>query len=336
MLKLLEVPEVALPKIYVAQNETDANLAKQHGLPFIVWKESHAKLVKLLLIPALSELFPGINWYALFRIGKKKYASNIEMVEGGFKKIYGKVWQDSNTIDIAKEERIFHGACADMVHNIDLEAHIADQASQINILNLINMNSFPQFIGEITDAIKSNIGRQLYWQDGYNKKRNMCCGNYHRACEPLNLIILDISNSIPRGISATMLTLLETLRSVVVADVIVTGSKSYYYPWGEQLPTAQWLRDNIGLGNESSMFNNILKEKLAYKRYDHLISFGDNDQPFISAKRIIYYGEVGEIHNYHTYKKVGTGYAKVLSELNPKAKKTYDNTWCKFIRKDLE
>ena len=335
MLKLLEVPEIKLPKMYVAQNETDVSLAKQHGLPFIVWTKSYSKLIKLLLIPLLDKLYPGINWYTLFKISKKKYASNIEMVGGGFNKIYGKVWQDSNTVDIAKEERIFHGVCADMVHNINLEAHIADQASHVDIINLINMNLFPQFIGDITDVIKTNIGHQLSWQDGYNKKHNMCCGNYHRACEPLNLIILDISNSIPRGISATMLTLLETLRSVVVADVIVTGSKSYYYPWGEQLPSAQWLRDNIGCANESSMFEGIIRNQIANKKYDHLISFGDNDAPHITGV-IPYYGAIGEIHNYHTCFVQDTGYTKVLACLNPGIKKTYDNTWCKFIRRDLE
>lgn len=338
MLKLLEVPEIKLPKIYVAQNETDANLAKHHGLPFIMWHESHAKLVKLLLIPALDQLCPGINWYALFKISKKKYASDIEMVSGGFNEIINNGWNNkTNYVDIATEERLFYGTHSHGEIAIDLEAHIADQASQVNILNLINMNLFPQFVGEITNVIKSNIGRQLYWQDGYNKKHGMCIGNYHQAHEPLNLIILDISNSIPRGISATMLTLLETLRSMVVADVIVTGSKSYYYPWGEQLPTAQWLRNNIGLGNESEMFKDIVENKLVNKRYDHLISFGDHDTPHICWYSISYYGKIGEIHNYHTHSSVDiTGYAKGLAKLNPNAKVTYDCSWCKFIRKDLE
>lgn len=194
------------------------------------------------------------------------------------------------------------------------------------------------------DCIKTNVVTGTLWSEGWNKKKGAALGNFDRTGELRNLIIVDISGSIPIGISSTMLTLIDTLRSQVHADLIITGSKSRFYPYEGELPSPQEIRNTIDRGNEAKEFYAILRDHIAGHHYGHVISFGDNDCP---AHHVYYLDSkmqeepfmagtiVEHVHHYHVHSHChDTGYALWTNNLASKPLKSHDNSWCSVIKSD--
>lgn len=95
-----------------------------------------------------------------------------------------------------------------------------------------------------------------------------------------NLIIIDISGSIPKSISNSMLLLSKTMSTSFYADLLITGSKStiYSYDTVDSLDIDFIYKEN-GIDNDQKVFMGLLKE---YKKYDTVIVFGDNHSPLQS------------------------------------------------------
>ena len=223
-------------------------------------------------------------------------------------------------------------------HRTDLETYVGDVSSQVNLDVLQRLRLMPAFIGDILDCVRLNVGNGMYWSEGYNKRLGLPVGRYNASGQLPNLIILDVSGSIPRGISATMISLVDTLRSQLTADLIITSDHSRFYAMGEELPDPQRIRDMFGYGNEAHDFFEILDTKVRGRHYGHVISFGDNDTP-------TYYGTfhgtlagtiVEHVHHYHTGiwadDETETGYAKWCHMLARKPIADYDTSWCEVIK----
>jgi hypothetical protein len=197
----------------------------------------------------------------------------------------------------------------------------------------------PAFIGDILDCIKLNIGSGVYWREGYNKKRGLPIGRFDAARQKPNLIILDVSASIPRGIAATMITLIDTLRTQLQADLIITAHKSKYYSMTDRLPTPQQIRQQFRPNNESTEFLNILETRIKGCHYGHVISFGDNDYPrYYMMDDTLIGTTVDKVHHYHTglwgSAAGGTGYARWCDMLEKKPEVEINTDWCKVIEKE--
>jgi hypothetical protein len=177
----------------------------------------------------------------------------------------------------------------------------------------------------------------MRWTEGYNKKLGYPLGRFNCKAELPNLLIIDISASIPDGIAATMLTLADTLRSQCNAELIITSKRSGYYPEGAELPKPQTLRDYYGRGNEASEFYGILKRYIAGREFGHVISFGDYDSPgwFCSLPNLIN-TKVHAVHHYHTEEKIETGYAKWVKYCCPDVEQHFDNSWCSVVNRYYE
>lgn len=238
--------------------------------------------------------------------------------------------------------------------SVSLEDAIGDLSSMVNVQELQKLHLMPKWLGDITDVISMNLD-DLAWQEGYNKKLGFPAGNYSGTDELPNLIILDISASIPIGIASTMLSLIETLREQANADLIVTARTSGWYPRGSSLPTPQELRKIHPRGQECEMFNAILQKHVLGKDWGNVISFGDNDSP---AKCIFW--EQGSKHSedvlpeykhksnttvkhvwsYHLIKSMRiidqpiTGYARWCKVVSPDAEVTHNTDWANMIRND--
>ena len=381
MLQRVRIEGIELPRLYIAENLADARIAADNGLPYIVWRKGMDTLIKSLLRPAIEKLFPYINWSKV--LGKKmpiksnikivdgdkdseiidlideeSYGSDIEIEEANDAAIKSQLEyeREEDFVDDANAERYVPIADTDRCcpngsvekrnfepDKISVEDYIGDISSSVNIDILQALGMLPKFVGDVADCIKLNLSNRIKWTEGYNKKLASTIGNFKGRGQLPNLLIIDVSASIPDGIAATMITLAETLRNQCNADLIITSARSCYYPSGSELPDNQAIRDYFGRSNESVEFSMILEKYIKGREFGHVISFGDNDYPWLRSyqKRNYDYRDAGcidisgtkvhEIHNYHTtYNNTITGYAKWAADCSPDVIH-YDTSWCNVM-----
>ena len=370
MLQRVMLDGIELPRLYIAENKADAKLAMDKGIPFIRWTKGQDALIRILLRPVLEKMFPHIMWNKVLG-PKRRFKTEIEIYEYGDMSIIEETgrmdgdaempcdWkpedsgleyddvdpyvdEDGTIMELSSSttgERLFGSFGSNPMvtcRKLDLETYVGDMSSYVNIEMLQRLRLMPAFIGNILDCIKLNVGSGMYWNEGYNKRLALPVGRYNSSPQLPNLIILDVSGSIPRGISATMIGLIDTLRTQLSADLIITSSNSRFYPMGSDLPSPQSIRDQFGYGNESDDFFGILNTNIRGKHYGHVFSFGDNDTPaygqFVGNPGYTLAGaEVEYVHHYHTRTGDKTGYAKWCHMLAKAPLEEYDNSWCSVI-----
>lgn len=369
MLQRVMIDGIKLPRLYIAENSKDVALAKSKGIPFIRWRNGQESLIKILLRPVLEEMFPHIKWSRVLG-PRRNFKTMIEIYNNTDDEPHAthelkegeddSEWTPSNPIDngatvLAYEdedgttvessvattgERLFSTEHTDMniVRKLDLADYVGDMSSYVNLEILQRLKLMPAFIGDILECVKLNVSSGIYWSEGYNKRLGLPVGRYNSSRQLPNLIILDVSGSIPRGISATMISLVDTLRSQLTADLIITSSNSRFYPMGSELPSPQEIRNQFGYGNESADFFSIINKHIKGKHYGHVFSFGDNDTPSYND---LHEGSligtlVEHVHHYHTglgyYSNTRTGYAKWCHMLSKSPIEDYDTDWCTVIR----
>lgn len=309
MLRKLEAAGIPLPTVYVADTMEDVSVARSSGLPYVVWHGDDRTLLAVLLKPALEKLLPGINWKRFLGISDCERNRLIETAGGlceaggGF----GPASVRSRIVDIAREGRVFDGGSEKEPDGPSTELDIARLALKedavINLDALQHLRLLPSFLGDIRDCVRANLTGGTEWRYGWNKKLGAAVGACDLAPEPNNLLIIDVSGSIPDGISATMLALAETLREQCCADLIVTGSKSYFYPRRSELPSPSEMRGMCGYGNEKTDFMKILESHVAGRRWSNVIAFGDFDAPNIVECDVAFFSEgtrVDRLLSFHT------------------------------------
>lgn len=349
------------------------------GIPFVCWTKGQDMLIRILLRPVLERMFPHIKWNKVLG-PRRRFRTEVTisettdaidehedlklgMPEQDRKSVeiddtideddieYPDVCMDEDGMlvehsDASSNERLFDGGGHQMTltHNLDLEDYVGDLSSCVDLEVLQRLKLMPAFIGDILDCIKINIGSGMRWREGYNKRLGIPVGRFNSPGQLPNLIILDVSGSIPRGISATMISLIDTLRTQLSADLIITSSNSRYYPMGSELPDPQRIRDMFGYGNESVEFFEILSTYMRGHHYGHVFSFGDNDTPFYDSTSIRPNLEgtiVEHVHHYHTGtaywnpqydNSLKTGYAKWCHMLARQPLEDYDTSWCTVIK----
>lgn len=362
MLSRVTIEGIEFPKLYIAENMNDARIAKENGLPFVRWTQGNDALVKAILLPTLKKMFPDIKWSKLFNIRPFKtkitiyercdedvepdYTMEPEFDEKDYEFDEEDEQQDTNLFDqeldeeICEEEsdittgtRLFDKRGDEVIEKkLSIEQYAGDLSAYVNIEVIQSLHLMPQFIGNILDCVRVNLVSANKWSEGYNKKLGATVGNFNRSSQLPNLIILDVSGSVPRGISATMLALIDTLRTQCNAELIITSTRSRYYGLNDKLPTPQKLRDMFGYGNESNMFIDILNTKVAGRHFGHVFSFGDYDTPSYKGLRCEN-TKVEKVHYFHTTELDPTGYAKWCKMVDQDAQEEFDNDWCSVIRR---
>ena len=377
MLQRVSIDGIQLPRLYIAENRQDVAIARQSGIPYVKWQWGQQELVKQLLRPVIEKMFPGIDWNKV--LGEKKAVrSQVIMVSGNkaeepsqiadvdseamldAQHEYDKVVDtfdhetqepDENgeytrVVDIAESPRDCVGGTMDPdyqefhVDHMSIQQYVGDLTSYVDIDALQKLGMLPKFVGDVTDCIKHNISQSMHWTEGYTKKLGYPLGKFNRKAELPNLVIIDVSHSIPDGIAATMLTLADTLRSQCNAELIITSRRSGYYPTGAELPKPQTLRDYYGRSNESVEFWGIMEKHIAGREFGHVISFGDDDNPGwcdlnkpTSKGHNIMGTKVHAVHHYHTWKRdTETGYARWVGECCPSAEQIFDTSWCNVMK----
>lgn len=355
MIQKVELKGVKLPRLYIAENARDAKICVEKSIPFVKWTDGKDSLIRLLLRPVLERKFPYIDWDRT--LGPKANFKTIIQQSRASKPISENPVTTTTTdephddhskgewsevADISTNERIFNNGPGNAgIAKYSIEEYMSDTTAQVDLEVLQQLRLMPAFIGDILDCIKINVGSGIYWREGWNKKRGLAVGRFDSAMQKRNLIILDVSASIPRGIAATMISLIDTLRTQLSADLIITAHISKYYEMDDELPSPQEIRRTFRPGQESMMFLDILENHIKGRAYGHVISFGDNDTP--DYRKLDLTGTtVEKVHHYHTGKtfywnrkeKLKTGYAKWCDLLGYKPQCDFNTDWISFIRKE--
>jgi hypothetical protein len=205
----------------------------------------------------------------------------------------------------------------------------------VDIDELQRLELLPEFVGDIADKIRRNIGHAA-WRDGWNKKLSLSNGSYDCGSnQAMNIMILDLSSSIPGGVATTMAGLIDTLRTQANADLILTASTSHWIPAGEEIPKGLMERI-IGSGNETYEFWNILQHHVAGRKVGNVVVFGDNDSPrndpMVVTKYKMAGTQVNAIYGYHTYMDRVPGYGRWAEKfLVPGGTKEINTDWVKVM-----
>lgn len=336
----LKYDGIPLPEIYICRSREEAKVIADAGIPYVITRRSDEEIIKIILYRTLANRFPHIKWEIV--LGISPYESELVFVPGHRVEGEGVVFDGDpmgRTVDIAKSERTFDckGTEWDM-RRVSLDTYCADAAAHVNIEQLQALHMLPKFMDDAVDAIRMNLEDRILWRECWNKRLGSCVGEFDYASEAPNLIILDVSGSIPDGISATMLELIDTLRDQANADLIITGSTSMYWSRDDELPDPELIRIKIGYANESYDFFQILREHVANRHFGNVISFGDNDAPSYGNERwfkgCIDGVEVDRVMHYHTFSdKIRTGYARWCRKACPECEEVFDTSWCEVMRR---
>lgn len=331
---------------------SDVPVADSLGVPYVICPDGvDIDIMKMVLImPYARKLLPELEWNniiehksgGVFRsVGDKDVEDMIMVCQSGPADSGTEergAADGGNAIEVTGDYRTFDGAGGRMRQTPMLDYFDVDGFT-VNIDELQAIGMLPEFVDEVLVSSVKDIDGCTSWQDGYTRKLGVCLGETKTSPMKRNLIILDVSCSIPDGISFTMCRLLETLKEKAGADVILTSGTSHYYPYEDPLPSMERMRRIISTGNESRDFERILKTNVAGNHYGNVIVFGDNDSPFRMS-----HNEVREELNkagtsidnvllYHTYSKSKCpGYGLWMYEAGLVQGPLSVNTdWCQFI-----
>lgn len=156
---------------------------------------------------------------------------------------------------------------------------IKDGSVYVDIQALKNLKAFPIWMEDLEDSLTENINTFATFNPYlYNKKLDGIYGDITLTPPPKNLVIIDISSSIPRAASATSLALARNFSESYYADLLITGSDSVLYPYEEvHKLDVTTIYETIGMNNECFDFRNLLFN--TERKYGTAIVFGDNHDP---------------------------------------------------------
>jgi len=201
---------------------------------------------------------------------------------------------------------------------------------------------FPIWLDKIEKAVETNIHNFAVFNPYmYNKKLDGMYGAMELTSPDKNLIIVDISSSIPKAVSTTTLLMAKSMAETFYADILVTGkiSKLYYYEEIFMMDVEKIYKE-IGMSNEQYYFKKIVTGEK--RRYNTVIAFGDNNHPgtrwgrkdkIISdeeGKRICQW-EIKKLISFHTDNNIElAGYARWFDVPESNIEKIAN--WVKYLQ----
>lgn len=274
MIKLLESKKFRIPKVYFITEREDIKTLPI-GVPFIFGNKKMEKhMIKML------------EWEVLFKSAiKSGYPFNFKQIlrDNGFLDIEdfghgGSTYMEFTTDGLINEDGTLQELTSLDDSEEQFKKYVRDSAVYVDIQKLKDLNVFPVWLDVIEKAIETNIHNFAVFNNNmYNKKLEGMYGGLELTNPNKNLIIIDISGSIPRGVSSTCLTLAKNLSETFYADLIITGSISTLYNYEEiHLLDVEKAYEN-GMNNDQAYFKKIISAD--ERHYKTAIVFGDNDSP---------------------------------------------------------
>jgi len=269
-MKLLESKKLTLPKVYFVWDRNEIKKIPP-GVPFLYGDVNIEKnLIRMLEYEVL--------WNAAIASGYpfdfKKILKDNGYLDLKYFDYGSSVYMEFTSEGISEE---FKELTPLMEQSELFSEFIRDSAVYVDIAKLKELNVFPIWLDTIEKSIETNIHNFAVFNNNiYNKKLEGMYGGLELNSPSKNLIIIDISGSIPRGVSSTCLTLSKNLADSFYADLLITGSISILYQYEEIYKLDIETIYEMGQNNDQIHFEKLLKE---HRKYKTCICFGDNDSP---------------------------------------------------------
>jgi len=276
-MKLLKSNKFKLPTLYFITDRKEIN-ELPIGVPFIYADAKEEEyLIRLLEYEVLYQ-----------RAKQSGYPFNFRQIllDNGFEDIREFDYHHPTYMEFVTEEMIDEGSNWDIdnLSTIDKDTqifkeYVKDCVAYVDVDKLKELNVFPIWLDKIEKAIETNIHNFAVFNNNmYNKKLEGMYGSLDLVSPNRNLIIIDISSSIPKAVSSTCLTLSKNLAETFYADLLITGSKStlYYYENLYELNITTIYEEN-GEDNDQVWFRKLVESE--EKHYKTCICFGDNHSP---------------------------------------------------------
>ena len=261
MIQKIVSKKVELPPIFLIENEEDFKQLPK-GLPYVIGNQSELEFITLfleyqVLLRSCNKTGIPVKWLdCLKRIGYGTNLKQYTLKSGGV-----------------------YGAGDNGNYAIKIEDFIEDQYL-VDFDKLSDLKILPVWLEDLKASIETNIIDEVMFDPtAFNKQLQMNIGGAGVKHNLKNLLILDISLSMPKGVVLTITNLAKLMSKKFYADVILTGRKSYLIDY-EDVPNTDIVGavSSYGGGNEGTMYKEILKQN---KEYSTVISFGDDDCPGI-------------------------------------------------------
>ena len=368
----LKLGSIKLPEVYVCKDDEAVAVCRTSGIPYIKWFQgTDAELIVSIMLPALRKALPGIDWYKETGIGYGRIREVTVIVppspdysveedeeweieagcsadlgendegDGEFDPVGADVDDDFDSVrtDSSSTLRRCGGESAQwQEENIGIRDFLGKSLSKVDPEIISEMGLMPKFLGEIEDNIRYNIMQSMRFRDSYNKKLGCCVGNFDNGEPSSNLLILDVSASIPWGVADTLLKMVDTMREQANADLIVHAGRSVWFAKGEELPSPAELRKMCPRGQEAQQFSEIMEKHVCGRSFDNVISFGDYDAPWNGWEEVIEKMvtdnpvNVGKLWCYHLFREDRTGFTQWVDVCSPDCEKEYKTGWAKFMK----
>jgi hypothetical protein len=252
--------KVELPIIYLIENEEDYKTLPR-GLPYILANAKELDFIRIFIeyqVLLRSALKTGlaIKWSDCFkRLGYSTNLKKYELQSGG----------------------TFVGNGSGSGEIVSLDDFIEDQYL-VNFDKLAELKILPKWLDDLKTAVETNIIDEVIFDPtAFNKQLGMNVGSGTRKSNIKNLLILDVSGSMPRAVVKTITNLAKLMSKKFYADVMITSGKTVLIDY-EQVQSSDIIEIArlSGYDNEGVMYRKIVKE---FKEYNTIISMGDDDNP---------------------------------------------------------
>lgn len=284
---------VELPVIFLVENEEDFK-AIPKGLPWIFGTQSELPFIRIylefqVLLKSCNKTELKINWLnCLRRIGFKNNLKEYKLQSGG---------------EYFKTDRA--NAPELSIDNFIEDSYIVD------FDRLAELKILPIWLDDLKLAVETNIINEVIFDPcAFNKQLGVNIGAGAIKTQKKNLLILDISGSIPDGIRLTIIQLSKLMSKKFYADIIFTGGSTVFIDYEDVFTKdIKAITDKISRNNEGEQFKAIVEQ---VKSYGTCISFGDNDSPVGYSVTLNPKFEIDTLYSLHTDKNSDqlTGYCK--------------------------
>lgn len=299
MITKIRSKRVELPPIYLVENEEDFKTLPK-GLPYIIGSQSELKFITIFLEfqvlykSCLKTNLP-IKWLdCLSKLGYKNF----------------------KTYTLQSGGEYFSSSEGNRVIEID---DFVEEQYFVNFDKLSDLKILPKWLDDIKTSIETNIIDEVVFDaTAFNKQLGLNIGYSGVKHNMKNLLILDVSGSIPTSIVTSITHLAKLMSKKFYADVMITSGKTVIIDY-EDVQTSNIIdiARISGCGNEGEMYKNLIKEP---KEYNTVICFGDNDSPMGylrgSTNSLVCNFKVETLYSLHTdCKRTNnlTGYCKVFT-----------------------
>lgn len=275
-MKLLESKKFTIPKVFLVTDRKDLSKIPI-GVPFIFGdSDIENYLIRLLEYEVLYQNAVKSGYPFNFKQILKD-AGYLDLADFGFD---NPTFVDFKTKKGYDEDSVLEDSMSVLGKDPSrFKDFVRDSSCYVDIEKLKALNVFPTWLDTIEKAIETNIHNfAMFNHNMYNKKLEGMYGGIELQSPNKNLIIIDISGSIPRAVSVTCLNLAKNLMQSFYSDLLITGSKStlYQYENIHELDVTKVYSEN-GQDNDQVWFKKLVtQEKRIYKT---AIVFGDNHHP---------------------------------------------------------